>query len=113
MRLTAADDPVGAVFHALSDPARRHVVEMLVREPGATQRALAAELPITRQAVAKHLRSLDDAGLVRAQRHGRETRYELAPAALSPAAAWMAAVGSEWDQRLDGLAAALARRGTG
>jgi ArsR family transcriptional regulator, cadmium/lead-responsive transcriptional repressor len=94
---------VGAVFAALADPTRRHLVEMLAAEPGATATGLAATLPITRQAVAKHLATLGHAGLVNSHRSGRELRFELEPRPLADAAAWMAAVGADWDGRLDRL----------
>jgi DNA-binding transcriptional ArsR family regulator len=60
-------------------------------------------LPVTRQAVAKHLAALADAGLVEPARHGRESRYRLTPAPFEAAALWMAALGAEWDRRLDAL----------
>jgi DNA-binding transcriptional ArsR family regulator len=94
-----------AVFAALADPTRRAVVDMLAREPASASR-LAGELPISRQAVAKHLAALDRAGLVAARREGRELRYKLDPAAMGDALAWMASVGAQWDDRL----ARLARR---
>ena len=90
----------GEVFAALADPTRRHLVEKLASRGGASATALAAELPISRQAVAKHLATLGGAGLVRSRRDGRETVYELQPAPLAEAATWIAAVGAEWDQRL-------------
>ena len=108
-RLTAGPDQVGAIFAALADPTRRHVVEMLVRSDHTTQSELADELPITRQAIAKHLRALDEAGLVTASRAGRETRYALSPRALEPATSWLATVGAEWDERLARLGAAVGR----
>ena len=77
----------------------------LAREPSLTASRLAGELPVTRQAVAKHLAALDRAGLVRASRAGRETRYELTPAPLGDAMDWMAAVGARWDSSLARLAA--------
>lgn len=94
---------VDAVFAALADPTRRHLVEMLASEPGATATGLAAALPISRQAVAKHLATLDQAGLVSSRRRGRELRFELQPRPLADAAAWMAAVGADWDGRLERL----------
>ena len=74
-------------------------------EPASASR-LAGELPVSRQAVAKHLAALDRAGLVAARREGRETRYTLDPAPMGEAMAWMASVGAQWDERL----ARLARR---
>ena len=102
---------VGAVFAALADPTRRHVVTELARRESATPTALAAELPMTRQAVAKHLGTLSAAGLVEASRVGRETRYALTPDGLADAAAWMAEVGAAWDGRLARLDALLRERG--
>jgi DNA-binding transcriptional ArsR family regulator len=99
----AAEPQVGAVFVALADPTRRHLVETLAEGPAATATGLAATLPISRQAVAKHLHLLEEARLVRRRRQGREAIFELDPAPMSDAAAWMATVGAEWDQRLDRL----------
>ena len=96
---------VDAVFAALADPTRRAVIGRLAEEP-ASASALAGELPVTRQAVAKHLAALDRAGLVSPRREGRELRYALDPEPMGAAMAWMASVGAQWDDRL----ARLARR---
>ncbi len=93
----------GAVFEALADATRRQVVRRLAEGGPATATELAGELPVTRQAVAKHLATLADAGLVVSDRQGRETRYQLTPQPLSEAVSWMAAVGSQWDDRLEAL----------
>ena len=87
------------VFDALADPTRRHLVEALaLREASATE--LAAELPVTRQAVAKHLTALREVGLVESRKSGRETLYRLDPAPLDDAVVWIEHVGGEWDARL-------------
>jgi DNA-binding transcriptional ArsR family regulator len=91
-------DPLGQVFSALADPSRRHVMDYLAARGTATATELTGELPITRQAVAKHLATLAGAGLVASERHGRETRYHLT------------LVGHEWDERLGALQSHLARR---
>jgi DNA-binding transcriptional ArsR family regulator len=104
-----ADDDVGAVFAALADPTRREVVRSLAQRPGLTASHLAGELPMTRQAVAKHLTALSGAGLVQARREGRETRYTLTPAPLTGAIEWMTDVGEQWDDRLQRLAKRSAR----
>jgi DNA-binding transcriptional ArsR family regulator len=96
-------DRADAVFAALADPTRRHLVELLAAEPGATATGLAATLPISRQAVAKHLATLGHAGLVSSRRSGRELHFELEPRPLTDAAVWIAAVGGEWDGRLGNL----------
>ena len=90
------------VLDALGDPTRRHIVESLSRqEASATQ--LAAELPVTRQAVAKHLTALRDAGIVDSRRQGRETLYRVNTEPLDAAAAWIVRVGGQWDARLERL----------
>jgi DNA-binding transcriptional ArsR family regulator len=105
------DDPgVGSVFFALADDTRRHVVERLRDGSSLTPSALAGELPVTRQAVTKHLAVLDEAGLVVKTRQGRETHYRLQPERLTEAAAWIASVGGRWDDRLARLDELLARR---
>ena len=96
-------DPVGATFAALADPTRRHVIGVLSGGQEASVTELARELPISRQAVAKHLAALADAGLVESTRQGRETRYRLTPGPLTDAGAWLDRVGDEWDSRLGRL----------
>jgi DNA-binding transcriptional ArsR family regulator len=91
-------DPLGQVFGALADPSRRQVIGYLSERGTATATELTGELPMTRQAVAKHLATLADAGLVESERLGRETRYRLTE------------TGAEWDDRLDALRNHLARR---
>ena len=104
-------DQVDAVFSALADPTRRSVLETLSAGETVTASGLARSLPISRQAVAKHLASLREARLVSSERVGRETVYELRPEPLEDAAAWIGRVGAEWDKRLDALRKSLARRG--
>ena len=101
-----ADDPAGAVFGALADPMRRRLLSAIAEHPS-TATELATDLPISRQAVAKHLNSLSDAGLLERERSGRDVRYRMTPAPLSDAVSWMAEVGSEWDERLAALKSAL------
>jgi DNA-binding transcriptional ArsR family regulator len=91
-------DPLGQVFSALADPSRRHVLGYISERGSATATELTGELPMTRQAVSKHLVALAGAGLVESERRGRETRYRLTEA------------GEEWDDRLDALRAHLERR---
>ena len=105
---TADDAIAGAVFSALADPTRRHVVRALAAQPRVTASALAADLPISRQAVAKHLAALREAGLAVAEPAGRETHYRLTPAPLADAMRWIATAGGEWDERLGRLERRLA-----
>jgi DNA-binding transcriptional ArsR family regulator len=92
-------DAIGATFAALADPSRRRMLGLL-GSSGATATELSRELPISRQAVAKHLAQLAAAGLVAARREGRETRYTVTPEPLERAVAWIAETGAEWDDRL-------------
>lgn len=102
-------DRSGPVFTALADGTRRELMAMLAARPGASATELAAELPITRQAVLKHLASLRAAGLLASERQGRSVRYRLTPAPLSDAVAWMTGVGAAWDERLAALASYVGR----
>jgi DNA-binding transcriptional ArsR family regulator len=97
------------IFEALGDPGRRALVEAVAARGDATATELAAGLPITRQAVAKQLLALAEAGLLRSTRSGRETRYEVTPEPLGDAVAWMVEVGAAWDDRLAKLRRSLAR----
>jgi DNA-binding transcriptional ArsR family regulator len=100
------------VFAALSDPTRREVIRRLSEEEGPiTLAELAAELPVTRQAVTKHLVVLEEAGLVTASRDTRRKRYRLTPRPLADAMGWMVDVGAEWDERLDALRRHVERNG--
>jgi DNA-binding transcriptional ArsR family regulator len=107
-----SDDRAGAVFGALSDPTRRALLAAIASHPAATATELAAELPISRQAVVKHLGALTDAGLLDRTRAGREVRYEFTPGPLSDAVDWMTAVGAEWDDRLAVLRRQLGGQGS-
>lgn len=98
-----------AVFGALADPTRRALLSALAEQP-ATATELAGGLPISRQAVVKHLSALADAGLLERRRAGREVRYRVTPAPLSDAVTWIAQVGSQWDERLAALAMTLRTR---
>jgi DNA-binding transcriptional ArsR family regulator len=104
-----------AVFGALADPTRRALLERLSAAPD-TATNLVDDLPMSRQAVVKHLQVLADAGLVIAERHGREVQYASTPATMDPAVAWMVVAGAQWDQRLERLrqkmAAAKRHHGT-
>jgi DNA-binding transcriptional ArsR family regulator len=101
---------VDAVFDALADPTRRRVVETLARGGTVTASGLAGELPITRQAVSKHLNALRGAELVTSTRIGRETHYKLRPQRLDEAAHWIQMVSAEWDDRLEALRRSLEKR---
>ncbi|WP_439681190.1 ArsR/SmtB family transcription factor [Embleya sp. MST-111070] len=100
------DEPCGAVeavdtvLAALAHPTRRRLLEVLAARGEATATTLAEDLPVSRQAVVKHLAVLDAAGLVSGGRIGREVRYAVRPAALDATARWMASLAADWDRRL-------------
>jgi DNA-binding transcriptional ArsR family regulator len=102
--VSTAPDPapgsVAAVFAALADPSRRQVIGVLAAGGTATATAVARELEITRQAVAKHLATLAEADLVDSRKSGREVRYHLRPAPLLLAARWLESAAGAWDERL-------------
>ena len=95
-----SDAQVGAVFAALGDDTRRNIWRAVVDDGPVTATALAGRVPITRQAVSRHLRVLDEAGLVTADRVGRETRYVARPGSVRDAADWLAAADAAWRDRL-------------
>lgn len=104
--MTAAPDSPSAtdrIFAALADPTRRDVLRAVGRHDAVTATELAADLPVSRQAVVKHLQVLAEAGLVDAQKVGREQRYRLTPAPLDDAIGWLAETGAAWDVRLGRL----------
>jgi DNA-binding transcriptional ArsR family regulator len=98
------------VFAALGDPTRREILQAVAARGDVTATELAATLPVTRQAVAKHLGILAGAGLVEPRRAGRETRYAPTPEPLGDAIAWMAELGAQWDARLARLQRSVSER---
>ncbi len=101
-------DQIGAVFAALADPTRRGVVQSLLRDGSTSVPALTASLPISRQAVAKHLAALEQAALLeRMPQSGREVHYRLRGEALAPATAWLNDAETAWEGRLGRLKRAV------
>ena len=105
----AAPTSVGPLFSALADDTRRAVLDAVARGV-ATATELADEVGVTRQAVAKHLGVLAEAGLVTSDRVGRETRYRVVPGALRPVSEWARATDAAWSDRFDRLRRTLASR---
>ncbi len=91
------------VFAALGDPTRRQIVDWLAAEGSGTATVFAERLPISRQAVSKHLKELEDAGVVESTRLGRETRFSLVSHSLEDAAGWLESRAKAWDATLDRL----------
>jgi DNA-binding transcriptional ArsR family regulator len=105
-----ADAVAEAVFAALADPTRRGILAALAAHGPATATDLADRLPISRQAIAKHLALLTDAGLVRAEPgERRRVRYRLRSAPVRVAQAFLAALARDWDDHLEGLREHLRR----
>src|SRR5215468_2152016 len=103
--MTSAAVPAApdAVFAALADPTRRRVLRLVAERGPTSATLLEPELPVTRQAIVKHLAVLHRAGLITGQRAGQEVRYALVPGSLDEAADWIAEIGSRWDERLERL----------
>jgi DNA-binding transcriptional ArsR family regulator len=95
------------VFHALSDPSRRSIVERLTRG-SATVSDLAEPLPISLPGVLQHLQVLEESGLVRSEKVGRVRTCRLELAALRPAERWIERRRTGWERRLDRLGEYLA-----
>jgi DNA-binding transcriptional ArsR family regulator len=89
-----------ALWSAIGDPTRRQLLDLLLADGEGTATSLGQQLPVTRQAVAKHLVVLDRVGLVRSAPAGREKRYRVEEIQLARAAAQLADVGAAWDARL-------------
>jgi DNA-binding transcriptional ArsR family regulator len=88
------------ILAALADPRRRGLLAELASGGDATASSLARDLPITRQAVVKHLAVLRHAGLVTGRRRGREVRFAVQTSAISSTAQWLAGLAVQWDGRL-------------
>ncbi len=93
----AVDDDL---WSAIGDPTRRRMLDLLLAEGAGTATTLSERLPVTRQAVSKHLVVLDRVGLVHVTPSGREKRYQIDEAQLAHAVVQLAHVGSTWDARL-------------
>jgi len=105
----AVDDDL---WSAVGDPTRRRLLDLLITHGRGTATRLSDELPVTRQAVAKHLAVLDRVGLVHVMPSGRERLYEVDEAQFARAVAQLSSVGATWDSRLrriKGIAEAVQR----
>ena len=88
------------LWAAVAEPTRRRLLDALLAHGEASATTLADELPVTRQAVAKHLAVLERAGLVDSRKQGREVRYAIRPDRFDEATRRLADVAGEWEQRL-------------
>ncbi len=97
--MQAADE----LWSAIADPSRRRVLDLLVSNGEASASGLAARVPFSRQAVSKHLAVLEEAGLVRRRKQGREVLYEVVADRLDQATRAMAELAAQWDRRLNAI----------
>lgn len=102
-------DDIGPVLAALADPTRRQLLGALAEEGQASASRLATRLPVSRQAVVKHLQLLEHAGLVSGGRSGREVLYQVQTDSLEASARWMVDLAATWDRRLNALKRAAER----
>ena len=100
MNQAAVDDAADAVFAALADPTRRRVLRLVAERGPTSATLLERDLPVTRQAIVKHLAVLHRAGLVSGERTGQVVRYALVPGPLDEVSDWISEIGSRWDERL-------------
>ena len=88
------------LWEAVADPTRRKLLDLLVARGHATATTLTADMPVSRQAISKHLSLLQRVGLIDAQRQGREVRYQVREARLAEATGALSQVADRWDRRL-------------
>lgn len=103
--MTSPSEEDEVLWAAVGEPSRRRLLDLLVARGEATATTLADDLPFTRQAVAKHLAVLEQAGLVERRRTGREVRYVVAADRLDAATRSLARVAARWDTRLAAIKA--------
>jgi len=91
---------MSAALAALAEPTRQSLLELLAARGEASATVAAEELPVSRQAVVKHLAVLERARLVSSRPRGREVLYAVRPERVEQAAAWLSSLASSWDARL-------------
>ena len=100
MSAPANDD---LLWEAMTDPTRRKLLDLLVTHGQATATTLKVDMPVSRQAISKHLAVLQRAGLVEGHKEGREMLYQLREHRLAEAAGALSAVANRWDRRLEAI----------
>jgi DNA-binding transcriptional ArsR family regulator len=88
------------LWSAIADPSRRRVLDLLVSNDDVSASWLAGQVPISRQAVSKHLVVLERVGLISRRKQGREVLYQVQAGRLDQAARAMAELAAQWDRRL-------------
>ncbi len=94
-------------FHALADPNRRRIIEMLAREGELSATEIHNRFSVSAPAVSQHLKVLREAGLVRVEKRAQQRIYRLAPEAMRPVEGWASQIRQLWSQRFDALDALL------
>jgi len=94
------EDEDDDLWEAMADPTRRKLLDLLVARGQATATTLTADMPVSRQAISKHLALLERVGLVDARRQGREVRYHVREQRLADATRALSQVADRWDLRL-------------
>ncbi len=94
---SSADDDL---WEAMADPTRRKLLDLIVAHGQATATSLTANVPVSRQAISKHLTILQQVGLIDSHRQGREVRYEVREQRLAEATEALSQVAKRWDRRL-------------
>ena len=97
MNPASADDDL---WEAMADPTRRKLLDLLVAQGHATATTLTADMPVSRQAISKHLVVLQRVGLIEGHKQGREVRYEVREERLADATGALSEVADRWDRRL-------------
>jgi ArsR family transcriptional regulator, cadmium/lead-responsive transcriptional repressor len=96
-------EPDDELWSAIADPSRRLVLDLLVRNGEASASWLAGQVPFSRQAVSKHLVVLEQAGLIRRRKQGREVLYLVEADRLDQATRAMSELARQWDRRLNAI----------
>ena len=106
------DNKIDRIFKALADPTRREILYLLVAAAAAMNiNEVSDRFPATRQGVTKHLKVLEEAGLIQAETLGRERHLRLEPAGLEPARSYLDAIGQGWETALQSLKAHVEGKG--
>ena len=95
------------IFHALAEPTRRHIVEMLAAQDELTATDIAGHFPVSSSAISQHLKVLREARLVRMRKQAQQRIYQINPVAFAELADWTQKVSALWNQRFDALDALL------
>lgn len=98
-------------FHALAEPTRRQIVEMLAREGAMTAGDIQARFSVSAPAISQHLKALREAGLVQVEKRAQQRIYRVAPEAMREVEDWASAIRNQWARRFDALDALLKEEG--